>query len=88
MVVPGVQQMLEDLGGNWGKVKLQEKFEPAEQALWTVVQGAQESNDSYLGRARVAWSELKSKGIDLEELEAYARPRHCTLTPEDKKQII
>lgn len=65
-----VKKLVELLGGQWGKIALARQFEEAEQALYHVVQKSDESNDSYLARADVAWSKLLNQKLSLEDLRA------------------
>ena len=56
-----VQRIITLLGGHWGKIGLEKQYEDAESALFHTSQHADESNDSYLARADVAWSKLLSR---------------------------
>lgn len=46
----GVELLLTSLGGIWGKSNLEEKFERFERAIFSTVQKADESHESYLAR--------------------------------------
>ena len=83
-----VHKLIELLGGSWGKVELENQYDDAEQALFNTVQRGDESHDSYLARADVAWSRLLSRRLNLEELQAYIVLRGSGLTPEEKKRVI
>ena len=54
----GVQQLVQLLGGQWGKVNLEKKYDIVERALFRCLQKQDESNDSFLARCDVVWSEL------------------------------
>ena len=76
------------VGGTWGQVPLEKKFELAERALFRSIQKADESSDSYLSRCDVIWTELLSRKMSLSELQAYIVLRGSKLPPEDKKRVI
>eukprot|EP00435_Cladocopium_sp_Y103_P059754 s1023_g21.t1 len=84
----GIQKLVEIVGGTWGQVPLEKKFELAEKALYRCAQKGDESADSYLSRCDVVWTELLSKKVSLEELQAYIVLRGSKLAPEDKKRVI
>lgn len=71
-----------------GKVSLERRYEAAEKALFRLQQQGDETNDSYLARADVAWTELLVKQTSLEELQAYVTLRGSQLSSEDKKRVI
>ena len=84
----GVQLLVTLLGGQWGKVNLERKYEIVEKALFKSAQRQDESNDSFLARCDVTWSELKAKKIDLDEVHEYIILRGSLLSTEDKKRVI
>ena len=84
----GLKVLVEVLGGHWGKVNLEKKYEYAERALFRCNQRQDETNDSYLARADILWSELLAKGVTLEELRAYAVLRGSLLSSDDKKRVV
>ena len=61
----GIQKIVELVGGKWGAVPLEKKFNTVEKALYRGSQKSDESSDSYLSRNDVIWTELISKKIDL-----------------------
>ena len=67
----GIQRLVEIVGGTWGQIPLEKKFELAERALHRGSQKADETSDSYLSRSDVVWTELLTKKVDLKELQAY-----------------
>ena len=83
-----VLRIIEILGGTWGQIDLERKYECAEKALYHCVQKQDESNDSYLARADILWTEVLTKGIKLEELQAYISLMGSGLSPEDKKRVV
>ena len=83
-----VQKLIEYLGGQWGKTGLEKRYYDAERALFHCNQQSDESHDSYLARADVLWSKLKSQKLQLEDLQAYITLRGAQLSGEDKKRII
>ena len=76
------------MGGTWGQVPLEKKFELAERAVFRNSQKGDESADSYLSRCDAVWTELLSKKLSLEELQAYIVLRGSKLSPDDKKRVI
>lgn len=83
-----IKRIIELLGGQWGAIPLEKKFEAAERALFRCQQKSDESNDSFLARADVLWQELLNQGTKLEELQAYIVLRGSNLGPEDKKKVL
>ena len=83
-----VLRIVEILGGTWGQIDLERKYECAEKALYNCVQKQDESNDSYLARADILWTEMLAKEIKLEELQSYITLRGSGLSSEDKKRVI
>lgn len=81
-------RIIEILGGTWGQIDLERKYECAEKALYHCVQKQDESNDSYLARADILWTEVLTKRIKLEELQAYISLMGSGLSPEDKKRVV
>ena len=84
----GIQLLVTLLWGQRGEMNLERKYESVEKALFKCVQRQDESNDSFLARCDVNWSELKAKKIDLDEVHAYIVLRGSLLTAEDKKRVI
>ena len=84
----GIEKIIQLLGGSWGRIPLEQKFEAAEKAIYRCQQKADEANDSYLARADVLWQELLNKGMELSELQAYIVLRGSVLSAEDKKKVI
>ena len=76
------------LGGQWGKVTLEKKYEVVEKALFRCIQKTDESNDSYLARTDIYWTELLSKKMSMEELRSDIVLRGSLLSHEDKKRVI
>ena len=83
-----VRRVIELLGGQWGRIPLEQQYEDAEKALYQTVQQPDETNDSFLARADVLWSKLLARKMSLEELHAYCLLRGSQLNPEDKKRVI
>ena len=83
-----VQKLIEYLGGQWGKIGLEKRYADAERALFQCSQQGDESHDSYLARADVLWSKLKSQKLQIDDLQAYITLRGAQLSSEDKKRII
>jgi hypothetical protein len=83
-----IQKIVEIVGGIWGQVPLEQKFELAERALYRTQQKSDETSDSYLARMDVTWTELLAKKLSLSELQAYVTLRSSRLSSEDKKRVI
>ena len=83
----GVQTLVDLLGGQWGKVSLERKYEIVERALFKCTQRQDETNDSYLARSDVVWTELL-KGIDIAEVQAYILLRGSLLSSEDRQRVV
>ena len=83
-----VKRLIELLGGHWGRIALEKQYEEAEIALFHLAQMQDESNDSYLARADVAWSKLQTRKLSLDDLQAYILLRGSSLNAEDKKRVI
>ena len=83
-----VQKLVEVVGGQFGQIPLERRYEFAERALFRCIQKNDESNDSYLARADVAWTEVIARGVKLEELQAYVVLRGSLLSADDKKRVL
>ena len=83
-----IQRIIELLGGHWGQIDLEKKYEFAERALYKCLQKSDESADSYLARADIMWTELNSKQFKLSDLQAYVTLRGSVLSAEDKKRVL
>ena len=84
----GIEKIIQLLGGSWGRIPLEQKFEAAEKAIYRCQQRGDEANDSFLARADVLWQELLNKQMDVSELQAYIVLRGSLLSSEDKKKVI
>lgn len=83
-----IKRIVELVGGTWGQVPLEQRFELVEKGLYRSQQKSDESADSYLARLDVTWTELMTKGISLEEIQSYVVLRGSKLAAEDKKRVI
>ena len=83
-----VQKLITLLGGYWGRIPLEKRYEITERALFRCHQKGDESHDSYLARADIAWSEMLSRKTTLAELQAYIILRGSQLSSDDKKRVI
>ena len=83
-----IKRLVEIVGGTWGQVPLEHRFELAEKALYRSSQRSDETADSYLARMDVVWTEMLTKGVLLEELQSYVILRGSRLSMEDKKRVI
>ena len=83
-----VKKLVELVGGTWGAIPLEKKFELVEKALYRGSQKMDESSDSYLSRTDVVWTELLAKGVDMSEIQSYIILRGSKLNADDKKRVI
>eukprot|EP00435_Cladocopium_sp_Y103_P039205 s1270_g10.t1 len=83
-----IQRIIELLGGHWGRIDLERKYEFAERAIYKCLQKNDESADSFLARADIMWTELNSRKINLSDLQAYVTLRGSLLSSEDKKRVL
>eukprot|EP00435_Cladocopium_sp_Y103_P046285 s45_g13.t1 len=84
----GVKYLVESLGGTWGRLDDEDRYDLFERALYTTKQYQDETNDSYLSRHDVAFDDLLSREVKLEEIRAYILLRQSSLAPEDRKKVI
>ena len=84
----GIQKLVEIVGGSWGQIPLERKYELAEKALYKCIQKGDETSDSYLTRCDVVWTELMARNMKLSELQAYIMLRGSRLSAEDKKRVL
>ena len=82
-----ISKIVELVGGQFGRVNLERKFDIVEKALFRCNQKVDESSDSYLARAEVVWAELMKK-VNMTEVQAYITLRGSRLSMEDKKRIL
>ena len=83
-----ISKIVELVGGQFGRVNLERKFDVVEKALFRCNQKVDESSDSYLARAEVVWSELLMKKVNMTEVQAYITLRGSRLSMEDKKRVL
>ena len=84
----GIRKIVEVVGGQFGQVELERKYELVEKALYKCTQKADETADSFLARSDNAWTELLMKKVQLAEIQAYIILRGSRLTSEDKKRVL
>ena len=83
----GIKRLVELVGGTWGRIPIEKRFEIVERAVYRNIQKTDETSDSYLSRSDVVWTELLSKGVKLEEIRSYVLLRGSKLTSDDKKRV-
>ena len=83
-----IQRIIELLGGHWGQIPLERRYEFAERALYKCAQKGDESADSYLARADIMWTELNNTKFNVSDLQAYVTLRGSMLSAEDKKRVL
>ena len=84
----GIQRIVELVGGSWGQVPLEHKYELVEKALYRCQLKGDETGDSFIARVDVLWTELLWKSMTLDQLMAYVLLRGSKLTAEDKKRVL
>ena len=83
-----ISKIVELVGGQFGRVNLERKFDIVEKALFRCSQKVDESSDSYLARAAVLWTKLLMKKVNMTEVQAYITLRGSKLSMEDKKRVL
>eukprot|EP00435_Cladocopium_sp_Y103_P040341 s2377_g11.t1 len=84
----GVRHLVEALGGQWGRLANEERYNLFEKALYATTQKGDESNDSYLARHDAAFEDLIAAKVSIEEVRAYVLVRQSVLQMEDRKKVI
>ena len=84
----GVSYLVKALGGQWGKLDAEDKYDLFERALYQVAQKQDESHDSYLARHDAAFEDLLNRKVSLEEVRAYVLMRQSLLSSEERKRVI
>eukprot|EP00435_Cladocopium_sp_Y103_P014845 s1096_g3.t1 len=84
----GVAYLVKALGGQWGRLDSEEKYDLFERALFQVSQRQDETNDSYLARHDAAFEDLLGRKVGLKEIRAYILLRQSILSPDDRKRVI
>ena len=84
----GVKKIVAIVGGTFGQIPLERKYEMVEKALYRCQQRVDESADSYLARTDVVWSDMLARSVSLEEVQAYTILRGSRLQQEDKKRVL
>ena len=86
--VAGIKRIVQLVGGTWGQVPLEKRYDLVEKAVFRCQQRHDETSDSFLSRCDVVWSELLSRGVDLKEIQSYVLLRGSRLSSEDKKRVL
>ena len=84
----GIRKLVELVGGTWGQIPLEKKYEIVEKAVFRTQQKSDETSDSFISRSDVVWTELEAKGIGLPEIRSYILLRGSRLSSEDKKRVL
>ena len=84
----GIKKIVEIVGGQFGQISLEKKYDIVEKALFKCIQKNDETSDSFLARSDVVWTELLMKKVTIAELQAYVLLRGSRLTSEDKKRVL
>ena len=84
----GVQKLVELVGGTWGQIPLEHRFELVEKALYRCQQKPDETGDSFIARVDVVWTELLTKDVDMDQIRSYVLLRGSRLSAEDKKRVL
>ena len=83
-----VTRLIELLGGQWGRIGLEQQYQDIENALYHTTQKSDESHDSFLARADVLWSKALARKLTLSDLQAFVTLRGSLLSPDEKKRVI
>ena len=84
----GIRKLVELVGGTWGQIPIEKKYEIVEKAIFRNQQKPDETSDSYISRSDVIWTELEAKGIGLAEIRSYILLRGSRLNSDDKKRVL
>ena len=84
----GIKRLVQLVGGTWGQVPLEKRYDLVEKAVFRCQQRHDETSDSFLSRCDVVWSELLSRGETLKEIQSYVLLRGSRLNSEDKKRVL
>ncbi len=84
----GIKLLVSTLGGVWGKVNLETRYEKFEKAIYGTTQRMDESNESYLARHEIVFEDLVSQGATLQDVRSYILLRNSMLASEDKKRVV
>ena len=61
----GIKKIVEIVGGTFGQVPLEKKYELVEKAIYRCSQKSDETSDSYIARADVVWSDMLAREKNL-----------------------
>jgi len=84
----GVKYLVEALGGQWGRLEEEDRYDLFEKALYATQQKTDETHDSYLNRHDIAFEDVVTKKVQIEEIRAYVLIRQSALNAEDRKKIM
>lgn len=84
----GIKRIVQLVGGTWGQVPLEKRYDLVEKAVFRCQQRHDETSDSFLSRCDVVWAELLSRGVTLKEIQSYVLLRGSRLNSEDKKRVL
>lgn len=84
--VQGIKRVVELVGGTWGQVPIERRYELVERAIFRAMQKSDETGDSFIARMDVVWAEMLAKGTTLEHIQAYCLLRGSKLGSDDKKR--
>lgn len=76
-------KLIELLGGQWGRIGLEQKYQDIENALYYTTQKVDESHDSFLARAKAL-----ARKLSIADLQACVTLRGSLLSPDQKKRVI
>ena len=83
-----VTKLIDLLGGQWGRIGLEQQYQDIENALYHTTQKADESHDSFLARAEVLRSKALARKLSIADLQAFVMLRGLLLSPDEKKRVI
>ena len=81
-------KLIELLGGQWGRIGLEQQYQDIENALYYTTQKVDESHGSFLARAEVLWSKALARKLSIADLQAFVTLRGSLLSPDEEKRVI
>lgn len=84
----GVKYLVEALRGQWGRLEEEDRYDLFERALYATQPKGDESHNSYLNRHDIAFEDMVTKQVKIEEIRAYVLIRQSALNAENRKKVI
>lgn len=81
----GVKRIVELLGGHWGKTSLEKDATMQSVHCTSAINFKDESHYSFLARANILWTKLKTQNLKIEDLQAYVMLRGALISGDDQE---